>query len=453
MAREAGRPRKTGQENQPALDETLDRLVRTIEWSDGNTLAFVRCNHPPQREEARQRLLAQLAGKRVLEVWLDQPIISLLDEITSLWTPEDPPDAVFVYGLEKSINPEPAYSPALGRLNHDRNLLRQAVPVPLLIYLPEFALELTARGAPDFWAWRSGVYEFPTDTNLWRREISAALSAGLFTDMPSMPPEDKLKEVARLEELLASARSLPRQGRREQEIIAAFLRLLGILQLSLGHHDDARESFEESLEISRKLSDQASIAATLESLGLLAYSQGDYETAGKYYDESLEIGRELGDQGNIAATLVHLGILAYGQGHYETARKYYDESLEINRKLGDQAGIAIVLFSLGRLAHDQGNYETTRESFEESLEISRKLGNQVGIATDLFFLGRLAYGQGDYEAARKYYDESLEINRRLGNQVIIAATLDILGALAHSQGDYEAAKKYHDESLEIERTT
>ena len=426
MARETGRLRKTWQENQPALDETLDRLVRTIEWSDGNTLVFVRCNHPPQREEARQKLLTRLPGKRVLEVRLAEPIVSLLDEITSLWDPEAPPDAVFVYGLEKSIDSELDYSPALGRLNHDRNLLRQAIPVALLIFLPEFALGLIARGAPDFWAWRSGVYEIPTDTTLWMREASAALSISLNSDVHSMTREDKLREVARLEELLASARALPRQGGREQEIIAASLHQLGALKHSLGQPDAARESYNGALEISRKSGHHTAIAAILFSLGMLARDQGDYETTRNSYEEALEIRLKLGDQAGVARTLLTLGTLAQDQGGYETAREYYNESLEISRKLGNQAIIASTLLALGMLAYVQRNYETARESYEESLEIGRELGNLTSIATVLVGLGMLAYDQGDYEAARKFHEQSLEISRKLDDQANIAANLRAL---------------------------
>ena len=160
-------PENTRRAKGRTSDDTLDRLVRVIERSDGFTLAFVRCNHPIQRETMRQRLRERLTGKRLLEVFQDKPIISLLDELSRAWDASNPPDAVCVYGLEMSISQEREYSPVLGRLNHDRDLLRRAIPVPLLIWLPDFALDYVARGAPDFWAWRSGVYEFPTDNVLW----------------------------------------------------------------------------------------------------------------------------------------------------------------------------------------------------------------------------------------------------------------------------------------------
>src|SRR2546427_7528784 len=182
------------------INVVLDQLERVVRWSEEFQLVFVKCNHPVQQEVLRRALLARLHDKRVLEVVLEQPIVSLLDEITDRWDPAAPPQAVCVYGLEKSINQQRESSPVLGRLNHDRDLLRRAVPVPLLMWLPDFALDCVAQGAPDFWAWRSGVYEFPSNTRLWRMESMAALGPGT-SPLLSLSLQDKRKEITQLEEL------------------------------------------------------------------------------------------------------------------------------------------------------------------------------------------------------------------------------------------------------------
>ena len=165
------------------------RLERLVRRADAFVLGFVKCNHPSQQKEMRQELLVRLSHKHILEVELDKPLISLLDELTARWDAENPPDVVCVYGLEKSINELQEASPVLGRLNNDRDLLRRAIPVPLLVWLPDFALDFIAPGAPDFWAWRSGVYEFPTEGTLWRNETAFSLSPA-----PSTLASLKLKQ-------------------------------------------------------------------------------------------------------------------------------------------------------------------------------------------------------------------------------------------------------------------
>src|SRR5262249_53473091 len=190
-------PGKRKQQPHTDANGVLDQLERVVRWSEEFQLVFVKCNHPIQQEAMRRALLARLHDIRVLEVVLEQPIVSLLDELTARWAPAAPPQAVCVYHLEKSINEQREASPVLGRLNHDRELLRRAVPATLLIWLPDFALDCVARGAPDFWAWRSGVYEFPTHRELWYGESAVALDP----EAPvvfSLPLEDKQKEIVRV---------------------------------------------------------------------------------------------------------------------------------------------------------------------------------------------------------------------------------------------------------------
>lgn len=188
-------------------DSILDQIERVIRWGDEFQLAFVKCNHSAQRETLRHSLLDRLHDQRVLEIALEKPIVSLLDEIRPLWNPEQPPVVVCVYGLEHSLREQGQNSPVLGRLNHDRDLLRQSIPAALLVWLPDFALDYVARGAPDFWAWRSGVYEFQTDNTLWQMESIEAFSNHDAVSLSSLSLKDKQKEITQLEGLLRTSQA------------------------------------------------------------------------------------------------------------------------------------------------------------------------------------------------------------------------------------------------------
>ncbi|HUT18463.1 MAG TPA: tetratricopeptide repeat protein, partial [Anaerolineae bacterium] len=90
-------------------------------------------------------------------------------------------------------------------------------------------------------------------------------------------------------------------------------------------------------------------------------------------EESLEIERKLGNQAGIAKSLHQLGTLAQLQGDNDEARRLYEESLEIERKLGNQAGIAKSLHQLGMLAEIEGTIEDAADLFEQSLDILDRL--------------------------------------------------------------------------------
>ncbi|MEI7868987.1 MAG: SUMF1/EgtB/PvdO family nonheme iron enzyme [Candidatus Methylumidiphilus sp.] len=143
------------------IEVIFNRIERIVRWSDTFRLVFLRCDSPTQEHGLRRQLAYRLDALRILEITLDKPITSLLDEVTARWDENHPPAAVSVSGLANSLVEMGKDSPALGRLNHDRELLRQKIPASLLIWLPDDALNDMAQGAPDFWAWRSALLEFP----------------------------------------------------------------------------------------------------------------------------------------------------------------------------------------------------------------------------------------------------------------------------------------------------
>jgi Tfp pilus assembly protein PilF len=392
----------------------LDQIERVIRWSGEFRLAFVKCNSPLQQEEMRRMLLARLHDKRILEISLQKPIVSLLDELTARWDTTQPPDAVCVYGLEKSISEQREASPVLGRLNHDRGLLRRVVPAALLIWLPDFALDCVARGAPDFWAWRSGVYEFPTEAGLWQRDSISALAyevPALF----SLSLEDKQKEIARLEELLRAARALPRLGKREQGTISRLSYQLGTLYASIGRWDVARSQFEQSLEIDQRLDDQQGIATSLQGLGALAAKQERLEEAERWYRQSLAIAERLGDTQVQAVAFHQLGNVSLLQGQVEEAKRWYQQSLAVEEQMGNEEGRAITFYQLGMIAWGQGQIEEARQWYQESLVIFNRLGNEHGRALTFHALGRLAEDLGNIEEAIRLFQQAEAIFARLGN--------------------------------------
>ena len=333
--------------------QVLGRLVRMVGRADNFVLGFVKCNHPLQQKELRREFLARLSGGRVLEVALDKPLVSLLDELTARWDPDNPPEVVCVYGLEKSINRLQEASPVLGRLNNDRDLLRRTIPVPLLIWLPDFALDFIARGAPDFWAWRSGVYEFATERALWHREGTSAVIPDLLRVF-SLDRNEKNAEIAHLKELLRTAENLPRKGKREEALTASLMFRLALVYQSLGRWEEATTVYQNTLKAFTSLGDKRGIARTVHQLAIRAQDRGDLAEAERLYRQSLSMNEDLGDKNGIAITVHQLAMLAQDRGDLAEAERLYRQSLSMNEGLGDKNGIAITNGQLGNLHQEQG---------------------------------------------------------------------------------------------------
>jgi tetratricopeptide (TPR) repeat protein len=413
------------------------RLVRAIDYAEGFWLGFVRCNLIEQRHKAAavcRDLLAPL-DISVLEINLTEPVTDLLPILkariaegqgaTNAASEGPPPSlaaaeaaqpaklALFVYGLEHSIPSSEAYPPILSHLNLNRELFRQEILYPLVIWLPEYAVTALARRAPDFWAWRSGFYELSPDAELAADTFAPIRNEALYVS-DSLSEQAKRERLAMLKGLLADYRELgdgPHERRAQSEI----LNELGLVHEALGELSEARQAYQDSLAIARDDNNLDMIAVLVHNLAMLALDQGNYEEARGLYSESLEIKKRLGNQSGIAISLHQLAMLAQDQGDYEEAQRLYSESLEIKKRLGNQSGIATTLHELGRLAHAQGDYEEARRLYDESLTIERKLGNVAGEAISFYALALLDEREGKYEEAIEYAKQAQAIFERLRN--------------------------------------
>jgi Tfp pilus assembly protein PilF len=440
-------------------DVIVRRLVRALDYAEGFWLGFVRCNLLDQRRQAAaacRDLLAPL-GIRLVEIELTELVTELLpilkariaDEQSAMNGTSEPTIfaseaagahrqsklALFVYGLEHSIPSSEAYPPILSHLNLNRELFRQEILYPLVIWLPDYALTALARRAPDFWAWRSGLYEFVPDADLAAHTLAPIRGEAAHISS-SLSEQAKRKRLVMLKGLLADYRELG-DGPHERRAQSLILLNLGMIYRDLDEWREAKQAFQESLTIAREQADRIMVARLIHNLGVVAQEREDYEEARQLYEQSLELKREVGDWSTVASTLHNLGVLAQNKGDNEEAQRLYEQSLEIERKLDDWPGLASTLHQSGLMAQKRGDYEEARRLYEQSLEIERELGNTSGVASTLHALGMLARETGDNEGARQLYEQSLEIVRKLGNRWGVASTLGRIALLDDNERKYK----------------
>ena len=200
---------------------------------------------------------------------------------------------------------------------------------------------------------------------------------------------------------------------------------------------------EESLDLSRALSERQGIAYALNALGTLRHSRGVYEQAATLYEESLPLLRELGDRRVMVLALSGWGLTLLSLGEYERSIALCEESLALARELGSPQSVAGSLTTLAIAVLERGDYERASVLCEESLAIRQKLGDKGGSAHTLTILGRVALYQGRYERAKEHYNVSLSLRQALGDKEGIASALEGLAGVAQGQGQpLSAARLY-----------
>lgn len=324
----------------------IRRMVRAIDYAEGFWLGFAKSNTPAQRRRlsALCRDLLEPLKIRVIEIELNEPITDLLPVLRERLAQEQtgreeeheqstqPKLTFFVHGLEHSIPSREAYPPLLSSLNLNRELFRRQLPHPLLLWLPDYALTALARKAPDFWAWRSGLYEFAPERETAEQTLEVVSSQAVYIT-ENLSEKAKRERLVMLKGLLEDYRELG-SGLREQLAQIHILNDIGITYGILEDFVAAKAAFEEALTVSRMLKDADNEAAALHNLGRVSQEWGEIEEARRLFYESLEIEKKLGDLRGMAITLHQLGRLAEVKGDVTEAARLFRESLNILDKLG-----------------------------------------------------------------------------------------------------------------------
>jgi tetratricopeptide (TPR) repeat protein len=328
----------------PESQEELLALARMLRRARGAfALAFARCNVVPMRE----RLVAMLqdaltpAGVTIHETALDANAPDIPAALSGAPGDGDP---LFVYDLEQTM---PSRSPAWAQAQlNERRPLYQKLGRPLVFWLPEYALQLIARGAPDFWAWRSGVYEFALPEAgreaLLEREVRQVGWTAQW-NLDRVAAEARLHLLrGMLDEYAAGpgAAEAGRQGEEMRRARAETLRKLADLEAKLVGYAAAEGRLQEALRIYERLDDRRGVAVTQHDLADLYRLRGEYAEAERLYRAALHTAEELGDRQGLAITLHNLALLRRDQGRTEEALDLLARSRDLFAALGLEKDVA-----------------------------------------------------------------------------------------------------------------
>ena len=444
----------------------MAELLTFIDFAEGFTLGFVEVNFPPNVEILIQALKSDPKCQDIqFEVlnFSHRPDLKFLrDEIVQQLPilPHDPSRklVLLIRGLEKSIGVDLQgdYPPVLQDLNFVRDAYKRSVPHPLLFILPDYALTRLTKFAPDFWAWRSGVFLFQTPQTTKDYALVQTLEADRPIDSSKSP--ESSERIALLESLLMDYR--PSAGHPPTDIdlntCNILLHQLGVAYLSQRNATKAQNYLENALELAQQRQDVSLAAEIYQDLGRTFAHRRSWEQARLYFQQALEIYIEYGAAGGTqsarfsqASTLHNLGAVAYEEREWEQARLYFQQALEIFIEYGDRYSQAITLHCLGMVAAELREWEQAQSYYQQAIEIYIEYGDRYSQARILHNLGIVAQQLREWEQARSYYQQAIEIYIEYGDRYSQAGTLHNLGMVAKAVGELSQAKSYYLQALQI----
>ncbi|POZ53943.1 tetratricopeptide repeat protein [Methylovulum psychrotolerans] len=222
----------------PLLDEEdYQTFARALQWQEGFGLFFAVCT-PIQAERLIARVEKDMPSQAFVSLVLEEPIDNLYAKVEAI-VQDQPVDVLFIQGLEKSlveyIKPgyggrgnyykEDSVPRILGHLNLQRERFRESFKNTRFVFLlPLFALRYFILRAPDFFDWRSGVFEFATEENLLKQEIAKILSKD-FDNYQELTEAQRHQELLEIQALIAE----PNQSEADRiELYHKHISLLGL---------------------------------------------------------------------------------------------------------------------------------------------------------------------------------------------------------------------------------
>jgi predicted ATPase len=237
--------------------------------------------------------------------------------------------------------------------------------------------------------------------------------------------------------------ALAMDGRGSPEVRAMALAGAGVLAEEQGDLDRAKEACQEGLELLANEAREASEAKLnlLECLGWVACLREEYGQARELYEESLALSREMSDTWWLANSLSNLASVSGFRGDSERASELYEQSMELFREQRDKQHLAYCLNNLAMVVCSQGDLRRAAQLTEESVALQRELGTRGSVSMGLCNLGWIALLQDDLGRAADLYRGSLSLSWDSGLNPLVQSALEGFACVAGAHGGVERAAR------------
>jgi len=365
-------------------------------------LFFVRCS-PIQANYLIDKIQNDLPQKQFKTLTLENETENLYDLVANLPEKQNT-NILFIRGLENSLlryeekeslgltlsSQSSVYGGTwagipriLGHLNLSRERFRESFSIAFVFLLPEFALRYFIRRAPDFFDWRSGVYDFPTDKAFVNSEAIRLVfvEGGDFEKYRTLTPQKQLQRLAEIRAYLSES--------PDHRLASQLWHEKGLIHTVNKQFEEAITSYDNALKI--KSDDPIAWFNRGNALGDL----GRNEEAIASYDNALKIKPDYSD------AWYNRGIALGNLGRLEELNASHDNALKIKPDY--------------HLAwYNQGITFTERINFyQQEIEKSKNNNNPVLEVLMLKEISDLKKELKDYKTAYKFLFKSWKLAESL----------------------------------------
>jgi tetratricopeptide (TPR) repeat protein len=205
-----------------------------------------------------------------------------------------------------------------------------------------------------------------------------------------------------------------------------------------GHLDEGRVRTREVVGLPHAHGHPIELARVYEAVGSIEYWAGNMDSAASYYEQALQVSRDIGDEALIANALYNYSfIYAFGPSKVDVpkATSLLEEALERYRAINDASGVAKVLWGLGNALFATQNYGPAKQRYEEALAMFRAGGDRFHMGWALYELGVARVRLGELAEARLALDEGVALFAEARDVSGVVLILDAVSELSEAEGE------------------
>lgn len=194
--------------------------------------------------------------------------------------------------------------------------------------------------------------------------------------------------------------------------------------------DEAKNHFQEALELGKKIDDPYLFSLSLFNLGLIEQHGGNYKESEDLFQESLKIALKNDYKWIESENVRHLGFIAEINGDLEKAIDYLEESLKIRQEMGLVLFIPSALTTIARVLQEKRDYKTAFDYLDKAYKLAKKMEeNPRQISITIYRLGLNFKALGEKKIALIYFEEAKNIVDKIGFHYLGNALIEKIEAL------------------------
>ncbi len=243
---------------------------------------------------------------------------------------------------------------------------------------------------------------------------------------------------------LTKALNTARKGKDETMIARLYASLANLYKYK-GNHPLALEYYLSALSINEKTNNNNGTVANLINIAGVHIDQEEFDNAINTVQKALDISKKINDSVSISICYTNMGYI-YSTINRPEALDYFIKSLNISRNINIKQK-ANTLMNIGSIYTKRGEFKEAWDNLSEALLLARKVNIKNIEGEILIKLGNLYFAMKNYAKAIEYADSSVAIAKNISYTELKRDCYKLFSEVYYEKGKYKEA---YDTNLKYE---